>query len=162
MEGDEMAAFGLDDSRKIITAALDKGQAMGLNPLAVAVLDAGAHLKAFERQDGASNMRFGIAHGKANGALAMGIGSRALFKRAQEQPFFVGALNGLAGGALVPVPGGVLVKTADGEIIGAVGETHGESIRRDGGDGWIGQQGFDHARNVNNRCQQRRPAHAVT
>ena len=118
-----MTAFSLDDSRKIITAAFDKGKAMGLNPLAVAVLDAGAHLKAFERQDGASNMRFGIAHGKANGALAMGLGSRALFNRAQEQPYFIDAMNGLAGGALVPVPGGVLVKTKDGDLVGAVGVT---------------------------------------
>ena len=118
-----MTALGLDESRKIIAAAFEKGRAMGLNPLAVAVLDAGAHVKAFERQDGASNMRFGIAHGKANGALAMGIGSRALFNRAQEQPYFIGAMNGLAGGSLVPVPGGVLVKTMDGELIGAVGVT---------------------------------------
>ena len=118
-----MTAFSLDDSRKIITAAFDKGKAMGLNPLAVAVLDAGAHLKAFERQDGASNMRFGIAHGKANGALAMGLGSRALFNRAQEQPYFIDAMNGLAGGALVPVPGGVLVTTKDGDLVGAVGVT---------------------------------------
>ncbi len=118
-----MTAFSLDDSRKIIAAAFEKGKSMGLNPLAVAVLDAGAHLKAFERQDGASNMRFGIAHGKANGALAMGLGSRALFNRAQEQPYFIDAMNTLAGGALVPVPGGVLVKTKDGDLVGAVGVT---------------------------------------
>jgi uncharacterized protein GlcG (DUF336 family) len=107
----------------MITTALAKGRAMGLKPLSVAVLDAGGHVKAFEREDGASNLRFQVAHGKANGALAIGMGSRGLFKRAQEQPYFVEALNGLANGALVPVPGGVLVKDASGEIVGAVGIT---------------------------------------
>ena len=118
-----MTTITLREARTILSTALAKGREQDMKPLAVCVLDAGGHLRAFEREDGASNMRFQIAHGKANGALAMGIGSRALFKRAQEQPFFVGALNGLAGGALVPVPGGVLVKTADGEIVGAAGVT---------------------------------------
>jgi len=118
-----MSDFGLDQARRIIAAALEKGAALGLKPLSVAVLDAGGNLKAFERQDGASVLRFQVAHGKAFGAIGMGIGSRALFERAQQQPYFVQALNGLAGGAVVPVPGGVLVKTAAGAIVGAVGVT---------------------------------------
>jgi len=118
-----MPALSLDAARTMIAAALERAGDLGLNPLAVAVLDGGARIKAFEKQDGASVLRFEIAHGKANGALAMGMGSRALFNRAQEQPYFVGALNGLADGALVPVPGGVLIRTAEGEIIGAVGVT---------------------------------------
>jgi uncharacterized protein GlcG (DUF336 family) len=64
-----------------------------------------------------------MAQGKARGAISLGMGSRAIFKRAQEQPFFVQALNGLAGGFLVPVPGGVLIRDSDGEIVGAVGIT---------------------------------------
>jgi uncharacterized protein GlcG (DUF336 family) len=80
-------------------------------------------LKAFERQDGTSILRPQIAHGKAFGALGMGLGSRALFERAQQQPYFVQAINALAGGALVPVPGGVLVKDANGSLLGAVGVT---------------------------------------
>ena len=116
-------AITIEAARQIIAAALAKGREMGLNPLSIAVLDAGGHLKAFEREDGASNLRFKVAFGKANGALAMGIGSRALFKRAQEQPYFVGALNGLTDGNLVPVPGGVLVKDKAGAVVGAVGVT---------------------------------------
>ena len=116
-------SLSLDDAGTIIAAALAKGAAEGFKPLAVAVLDAGGHLKAFERQDNTSILRPQIAHGKAYGAIAMGLGSRALFERAQQQPFFVQAINSLANGALVPVPGGVLVKSADGEIIGAVGVT---------------------------------------
>jgi uncharacterized protein GlcG (DUF336 family) len=116
-------SISLAQARTIISVALEKGHALNLKPLSVAVLDAGGHLTAFEREDGASNLRFKVAFGKANGALAMGIGSRALFKRAQEQPYFVGALNGLTNGDLVPVPGGVLVKDSTGAIIGAVGVT---------------------------------------
>jgi uncharacterized protein GlcG (DUF336 family) len=116
-----MTALSLETARKMIAVALETGQAKGFKPLAVLVLDAGGHVKAFEREDGASNLRFEIARGKAYGALAVGMGSRGLFKRAQEQPFFVQALNGIADGKVVPVPGGVLVKDADGGIIGAVG-----------------------------------------
>lgn len=112
----------LEHAQTIVATALAKGRELGLKPLTVAVLDAGGHLKALAREDGASNLRPAIAQGKANGALAMGLGSRALFKRAQEQPFFIQAMNSLAGGSLVPVPGGVLIRNDDG-IVGAVGIT---------------------------------------
>jgi uncharacterized protein GlcG (DUF336 family) len=78
----------------------------------VLVLDAGGHPTAFEREDGASNLRFQIADGKADDALGLGIGSRALFNRAQQAPAFVNAVNGAFGGRLIPVPGGVLVRDA--------------------------------------------------
>ena len=65
-------------------------------------------------------MRFQIAFGKAHGALALGIGSRALMARAEQQPFFIAAATAAIGGSLVPVPGGVLVQE-DGVTIGAVG-----------------------------------------
>ncbi len=117
-----MSALTLDKAREIVAAARAKGREMELNPLTVAVLDAAGNLKALEREDGASNMRPDIAVGKANGALAMGLGSRALFERAKAEPFFIQAMNELAGGSLVPVPGGVLIKDG-GAIIGAVGIT---------------------------------------
>jgi uncharacterized protein GlcG (DUF336 family) len=113
----------LEQARKMIGTALEKGRSMNLKPLTVAVLDAGGALIALERSDGASKLRPDIAVGKANGAIALGMGSRAIFRRAQEQPYFVQAMNALAGGALVPVPGGVLIRSADGDIVGAVGIT---------------------------------------
>lgn len=117
-----MPGFGLDAARTIISEALARGHEKGFKPLSVAVLDAGGHLVAFEREDGSSILRFQIAHGKAYGALSLGIGSRAIFQRAQEQAFFVDAVNTLAGGALVPVPGGVLVRDGEGgPVVGAVG-----------------------------------------
>jgi len=119
----------LEAARKIIRAILDDGVKRGMKPLSVCVIDAGGHPVAFERSDGASPMRFAIAHGKAHGAIMMGIGSRALFERAQEQPYFIQSMNGLAGGSLVPVAGGVLVRS-NGTIIGAVGVT-GDSSDND-------------------------------
>ena len=118
-----MTDITLDAARTIVAVARAKGQEMGLKPLTVAVLDKAGNLKALEREDGASNMRPEIAIGKANGALCMGLGSRALFERAKAEPFFIQAMNELAGGSLVPVAGGVLIKDASGAIIGACGIT---------------------------------------
>jgi uncharacterized protein GlcG (DUF336 family) len=113
----------LDLARTIIAAARAAGAARGMKPLSVVVLDRGACVTAFEREDGASNKRFEIAFGKANGALALGMGSRALMKRAETQAYFVAAAAAAIGGALVPVPGGVLIVDATGATIGAVGVT---------------------------------------
>ncbi len=119
----------LEMARALIRGTLNEARARGLKPLSVCVVDAGGYPVAFERSDGASPMRFAIAHGKAHGAVVMGVGSRALFERAQAQPYFIQSMNSLAGGALVPVPGGVLIRD-DGKIVGAVGVT-GDSSDND-------------------------------
>jgi uncharacterized protein GlcG (DUF336 family) len=116
-----MADLTLDTARKILDAALAKVIELKLKPMAITVLDARGCVKASLAQDGTSLMRGEVAHGKAYGALAMGMGSRALFKRAEEQPYFVGAINTMARGALIPVPGGVLIQDASGALLGAVG-----------------------------------------
>jgi uncharacterized protein GlcG (DUF336 family) len=116
-----MADLTLEIARKILDVALAKGIEKKLKPLVVAVLDARGCIKALAAQDGTSLLRGEIAHGKAYGALAMGMGSRALFQRAQEQAYFVSAVNTLARGALVPVPGGVLIQDGSGALLGAVG-----------------------------------------
>ena len=118
-----MNGITLQQARVIIGGAFSKAADAGLKPLAVVVLDAGGHTTAFERQDGASAMRFKIAHGKAYGAIAMGLGSRAIYERVQKQAFFLDAMNALADGALVPVPGGVLIRDAEGALLGAAGIT---------------------------------------
>jgi uncharacterized protein GlcG (DUF336 family) len=111
----------LDIARRLVDAALAKSIELGLKPIAIAVLDDRGCLKAFVAQDGTSLLRGEVAHGKAYGALALGIGSRAIFKRAQEQAFFVDAVNTLAKGAIIPVPGGVLIRDDAGVLLGAVG-----------------------------------------
>jgi len=115
-----MAELTLDVARKILDAALAKAGELKLKPLVVTVLDARGCIKLTAAQDGTSLMRAEIAHGKAYGALAMGMGSRALFQRAQEQAYFIDAVNTIAKGALVPVPGGVLIQSG-ASLLGAVG-----------------------------------------
>jgi uncharacterized protein GlcG (DUF336 family) len=109
-------------ARTIIEAAMSMGAEKGFKPLSVVILDAGGHVKAFERADGAAPGRYGIAHGKAYGAVMLGMPGSAQMARAEAQPYFMAAVNGVYGGQVVPVPGGVLVK-ADGVVIGAVGVT---------------------------------------
>ena len=118
-----MPDISLTQARDIIRGTIAKGEQMGLKPLSVVVLDAGGHVVAFERCDGASPGRFAIAQGKAFGAVMLGMAGAAQMKRAEDQAYFMGAMNGLFGGQVVPVPGGILVRDADGRVIGAVGVT---------------------------------------
>lgn len=118
-----MTEINLNKANKIIAAALNSARDAGLNPMTVVVLDAGGHPKAVQREDGSSAGRFELAQAKAYGAIMLGIGGYAQRERAEEQAYFANAMNGLYGGKFVPVPGGVLVKTAKGELIGAVGVT---------------------------------------
>ncbi len=111
----------LAKAQTIVAAALDHARAKGLKPLVVAVLDGRGAMKAAAAEDGASLKRFEVAHGKAHGALALGLGSRSIAKRASEQAYFIAAVTHAVGGALVPVPGGVLLRDAEGGVIGAVG-----------------------------------------
>ncbi len=113
----------LDQARTMIAATLETGHEMGLKPLSVVVLDAGGNVQAFEREDGAAPGRFAIAHGKAYGSVMLGMAGTAQMARAEAQAYFMGAVNGLFGGQLVPVPGGVLVRDASGAVVGAVGAT---------------------------------------
>jgi uncharacterized protein GlcG (DUF336 family) len=113
----------LEQANMIVGAAFAEGRSRNLKPLSVAVLDAGGHLIAFQKQDGSSMLRFEIAFGKAYGALAVGFGSRWLDKAAADRPHFVAGLNAVSGGNIVPVPGGVLVLDSDRRLIGAVGVT---------------------------------------
>ncbi|MCC5956078.1 MAG: heme-binding protein [Natronohydrobacter sp.] len=114
--------LSLDHARTIIAATRAKGREMGLKPLSVVVLDAGGHVLAFEREDGAAPGRFAIAHGKAYGAVMLGMAGRAQMARAEAQGYFMAAVNGVYGGQVIPVPGGVLLRE-DGHVIGAVGVT---------------------------------------
>jgi uncharacterized protein GlcG (DUF336 family) len=121
-----MADLTLQHATTIVEASLRKGRETGCAPLAVAVLDAGGHLKAFAREDGAGIIRPQIALGKAWGALGMGAGSRSFARRVAEQPqqqAFFAALNAMSDGRVVPAPGGVLIRdgAAGGAVIGAVG-----------------------------------------
>jgi uncharacterized protein GlcG (DUF336 family) len=119
-----MAGITLEQATTIVEAALRRGRETGCAPLAVAVLDDGGHLKAFAREDGAGIVRPQIAMGKAWGALGMGMGSRAFARRVAETPqqqAFFAALGAMSGGRVVPAAGGVLIRDAQGVVVGAVG-----------------------------------------
>jgi uncharacterized protein GlcG (DUF336 family) len=105
----------------IIAKTLAHAKSSNFKPLGIVVLDARGTVKAASIADGSSLARFDIARGKAKGALAFNMGTRGLEKLAKDRPhFFAGAVSAIEGG-IVPVPGGVLIKAADGTILGAVG-----------------------------------------
>jgi uncharacterized protein GlcG (DUF336 family) len=116
-----MSNITLAQASIIVDHALEHGRALKLKPLTVAVLDAGGHLVALKRDDHSSLLRPQIASGKAWGVLGMGFGGREFARRAQAAPAFIGALCDASGGRVIPVPGGVLIRSGDGQIIGSVG-----------------------------------------
>jgi uncharacterized protein GlcG (DUF336 family) len=118
-----MTRISLDQAQTIVSGALAEARTLKLKPISVAVLDAGGHLIAFAREDGSSNLRPQIATAKASGALALGVSSRTIGEMAVERPTFITAAAGLNPAGIVPAAGGVLVRGADGAVIGAVGVT---------------------------------------
>ena len=116
-----MLRLTYDTSLNIAQEAVKEGSKLGLKPLAVVVLDDRASLRICLNQDGTSIHRHRVAHGKANAALSLGMGSRSLGSRAEEQAYFVDAVGRMMGGDFIPVPGGVLIRNSDGAILGAVG-----------------------------------------
>jgi uncharacterized protein GlcG (DUF336 family) len=114
----------LAQASTIVDAALGKGRELALAPMTVVVLDAGGHPVALKREDKSGILRVEIATGKAWGALGMGAGTRMLAERVTSGAVgsaFVNAIAAASGGRVVPVPGGVLVCDAAGDVIGAVG-----------------------------------------
>jgi len=122
--------ISLRKAQTIVKVTLARGREMELKPLTVVVLDAGGHVIAAAREDGASVGRFELARGKAYGSVMLGIAGTAQMARAESQAYFVDAMNGLFGGRFVPVPGGVIVRDRKGAIVGAVGVT-GDSSEND-------------------------------
>jgi uncharacterized protein GlcG (DUF336 family) len=116
-----MSRLTLAKANQIIQIAIKTARGLKLAPLTVVVLDEAGHLKAMQREDGATMLRQQIATAKAWGAVNMGISSRALAAVAEQRPDFMNALISVAEGKVMPVIGGVLIRDADNEIIGAVG-----------------------------------------
>ncbi|MBD1574628.1 heme-binding protein [Vibrio sp. S17_S38] len=111
----------LQQALNITQGAFEAGITLKTAPLTVAVLDSGGKLVSLQRQDGSSMLRPDIATAKAWGALALGCSSRKLAQDAEIRPAFISAINVLAQGNVVPVPGGLLIKTETNQVIGAVG-----------------------------------------
>jgi uncharacterized protein GlcG (DUF336 family) len=105
----------------IIDTAIKEGRKRSFDALTVVVLDSGGHLVAAKREDSSGILRFEIALGKSWGALGFGMGSRSLATRAAKAPSFIAAVASVAEGRMVPAPGGVLIRDAQGAIVGSVG-----------------------------------------
>ncbi|MES3000412.1 MAG: heme-binding protein [Pseudomonadota bacterium] len=120
-----MSALTLAQANEIIAAALARSKAAGYKPMGIAVLDAAGNLKAFASEDGASMFRFDVARAKAWGAVGMGVSSRKLGERAKDNPNFFVSLAATAEGKFLPQTGAVLIKDAQGTLLGAVGASGG-------------------------------------
>jgi uncharacterized protein GlcG (DUF336 family) len=122
-EGEEVLT--LQQANQIIAAALAKSRESGYQPMGIAVLDASGNLKAFASEDGASMFRFDIARAKAWGAVGMGVSSRTLAQRAKDNPNFFVSLSATSEGKFLPQPGAVVIRDAQGKLLGAVGASGG-------------------------------------
>lgn len=120
-----MATLTLAQANTIIAAALSMAREKAHRAMAVVVLDDAGHCRAMQREDGASMFRVDIATGKAWAAVAMGASSRTLGERARENPTFYGALPATAQGRFLAQTGAVVIKSAAGEMLGAVGASGG-------------------------------------
>ncbi len=120
-----MNELTLEQANKIIAAALATARERGHKPMGVVVLDQSGHLKALQREDGASMFRIDVATGKAWAAVAMGAPSRDLLERAKQNPVFFGGLSATAQGKFLAQTGAVLIKNAEGRILGAAGASGG-------------------------------------
>lgn len=120
-----MSKLSLQQANTIVEKALAKGREMKIKPLGVVVLDEAGNIKSAQREDGATMFRIDIAKGKAWASVAMGASSRALAKRAKDNPNFFVTLAATAEGKFLPQTGGVLIKNAQGEILGAAGASGG-------------------------------------
>jgi uncharacterized protein GlcG (DUF336 family) len=140
------SSISLTQAQAMITAAFEKAVELNLQPLCVAILDAGGHLIALARQDGASTLRPQIAIAKASGALSLGMSSRKIAEIAADRPAFIASLQSLTPNGVVPAAGGIIITTNIGEVIGAVGIT-GDTSDNDeacaqfgvSGSGWFSQ-----------------------
>ena len=120
-----MSDLTLSVALKIIDGAVAKARSAKYKPMGIAVIDASGHLVAYAREDGASMFRFEIAQAKAWGAVGMGVSSRVLGQRAKDNPNFFVTLAATADGKFLPQTGAVLVKNANGEVLGSVGASGG-------------------------------------
>src|SRR5688500_17029362 len=125
-----MSTVTLKQAESIIDAILARARELACRPMAVAVTDIGAHVKAFKKEDGSAMMRFEMALGKAYAALALGRSSSLVRLRTEERPLFMSYLMGASEGQIFAEGGGMLIRDERGEVIGAVGVT-GDTQERD-------------------------------
>ena len=125
-----MSTITLKQAERIIDAIFERGSALNCRPLSAIVVEPGCKVKAFKKEDGSSMIRFEMAFGKAYAALSLGRSSKLVRERAQEKPIFMRYLLRASSDQIFPEGGGLQIRAADGEVIGAVGVT-GDTEERD-------------------------------
>jgi uncharacterized protein GlcG (DUF336 family) len=125
-----MAALTLAQANRIIEAILARGAELACRPLSVVVVEPGCKVKAFQKEDGSSMIRFEMAFGKAYAALALGRSSKLVRVRNEDKPVFMRYLMAASDDQIFPEGGGMLIRDAACEVIGAVGVT-GDTEDRD-------------------------------
>lgn len=122
-----MSEIGLDQAQTVVDAALKKAQEIA-TLMNVTVVDAGGNLKAFARMDGAWLGSIDISAKKARTARFFDMDSGAIGELSQPG----GPLYNIevSNGGLITFPGGVPLKGASGEIIGAIGVS-GSTVEND-------------------------------
>ena len=118
-----MRALSLDQANTIIAATFALAEKERCRPMSAIVLDAGGRVKAFQKQDGASMLRFEVCYGKAYASLALGRPSKLVLQKANEKPLFMQSIDNLADYPLFLEGGGQLIRDRDGEVMGAIGVT---------------------------------------
>jgi uncharacterized protein GlcG (DUF336 family) len=125
-----MTAITLDQANRIISAVLKRGAKLDCRPMSAIVVEPGCKVKAFQKEDGSSMIRFEMALGKCYAALALGRSSKLVKVRAEEKAIFMEYLNSASGKQIFAEGGGMQIRDKDGEVIGAVGVT-GDTEDRD-------------------------------
>jgi uncharacterized protein GlcG (DUF336 family) len=125
-----MASITLAQANRIIETILERGAELDCRPLSVVVVEPGCKVKAFQKEDGSSMIRFEMAFGKAYAALALGRSSKLVRVRNEEKPAFMRYLIAASDDQIFPEGGGLLIRDGQGEVIGAVGVT-GDTEERD-------------------------------
>ena len=125
-----MTMINLAQSNRIIESIFARGHELGCRPLSVIVVEPGAKVKAFQKEDDSAMMRFEMAFGKAYAALALGRSSSLVRMRTEERPLFMQYLIRASDDQIFPEGGGMLIRDQNGELLGAVGVT-GDTQERD-------------------------------
>jgi uncharacterized protein GlcG (DUF336 family) len=118
-----MRGLSLNEANTIIAACFATAKKHKCRPMSAIVLDAGGRVKAFQKQDNASMLRFEVCYGKAYGSLALGRPSKLVLQKANEKPLFMQSIENLADYPLFLEGGGQLIRDKGGEVVGAIGVT---------------------------------------
>jgi uncharacterized protein GlcG (DUF336 family) len=118
-----MRGLSLDEANTIIGACFAAARKHKCRPMSAIVLDAGGWVKAFQKQDNASMLRFEVCYGKAYGSLALGRPSKLVLQKANDKPLFMQSIENLADYPLFLEGGGQLIRDKTGEVMGAIGVT---------------------------------------